>query len=143
MITNWQKTLNILLVEDDKVDVINVKRAFKQNNVNNPLFIAENGLEALKMLKGNHPIIQKPYVILLDINMPKMNGIEFLKTIRKDYDLSDSSVFVLTTSNNDRDKIEAYHLNVAGYILKPLSYEKFLDTIAILQSYWELIEIPD
>lgn len=143
IMNNWQKTLNILLVEDDKVDVMNVKRAFRQNNVSNPLFIAENGIEALKMLQGNYPVVPKPYVILLDINMPKMNGIEFLKTIRNDHQLNDACVFVLTTSNEDRDKVEAYNFNVAGYILKPLSYEKFLHTVATLQSYWELIEIPD
>lgn len=143
MISNWQQTLNILLVEDDKVDVMNVKRAFRQNNINNPLFIASNGVEALGMLKENYPVVPKPRIILLDINMPKMNGIEFLKTIRDNDELKNTSVFILTTSNDDRDKIEAHNLKVAGYILKPISYEKFLHTVATLQSYWQLIEIPD
>lgn len=135
--------INILLVEDDEVDIMNVQRAFKKNNINNPLFIAHNGLEALTILKKETPDpIPTPQIILLDINMPKMGGIEFLKELRKLPELRSISVFVMTTSNEDSDKIAAYDLNVAGYILKPLSFEGFSAAVAVLNHYWHLCELP-
>ena len=140
-----EKLLNILLVEDDSVDVMNVQRAFVKNNITNPLHIAFNGVEALNMLRGSNgkpKLNPSPRIILLDINMPKMNGLEFLREIRNDEDLKSVSVFVMTTSNDDQDKIEAYNLNVAGYILKPLSFEKFVNAVAVLNSYWKLCEQP-
>jgi CheY-like chemotaxis protein len=113
-----EKMVNILLVEDDEVDVMNVKRAFKKNNITNPLFICNNGLEALSFLRGERDasITEMPKIILLDLNMPKMGGIEFLREIRKDDHLKNISVFVMTTSNEDKDKVDAFDLNVAGYI---------------------------
>jgi CheY-like chemotaxis protein len=132
--------VNILLVEDDEVDIMNVQRAFKKNNISNPLFVARNGLEALAMLKGNMTPI--PKIVLLDINMPKMGGIEFLTELRKHPELRSISVFMMTTSNEESDKIAAYDLNVAGYILKPLSFEGFSSAVAILNHYWHLCEIP-
>jgi len=140
------KVVNILLVEDDLVDVMNVKRAFKKNNINNPLFVAENGIEALEMLRGdkNKELVRAPpKIILLDLNMPKMGGIEFLKELRADEKLKDISVFVMTTSNEDNDKVEAFRLNVAGYILKPLSMESFINAVSTLHNYWMLCEYPD
>jgi CheY-like chemotaxis protein len=136
--------INILLVEDDEVDVMNVMRAFKKNNIKNPLYVAENGLDALAILRGEstEKIIPMPRIILLDLNMPKMGGIEFLKELRNDDRLKNISVFVMTTSNEDNDKIEAYNLNVAGYILKPLSIEKFISAVGILKNYWMLCEFP-
>lgn len=134
-----QKLVNILLVEDDEVDVMNVKRAFTKNNIKNELFVAGNGVEALDMLRSS--IIPLPRIIILDINMPKMNGIEFLKIIREDENLKNISVFVMTTSNEDSDKINAYNLNVAGYILKPLSFEKFITSVATLNNFWSLCEM--
>jgi len=140
-----EKLLSILLVEDDSVDVMNVQRAFVKNNITNPLHIAFNGVEALNMLRGSNgkpKINPSPRIILLDINMPKMNGLEFLRELRNDEELKSLSVFVMTTSNDDQDKIEAYNLNVAGYILKPLSFEKFVNAVAVLNSYWKLCEQP-
>ncbi|WP_367771031.1 response regulator [Flavobacterium sp. WC2421] len=134
-----EKLVNILLVEDDEVDVMNVKRAFLKNNIKNPLFIAGNGVEALEMLENT--IVPLPRIIILDINMPKMNGIEFLKIVRETEKLKNISVFVMTTSNEDSDKIKAYDLNVAGYILKPLSFEKFLMSVSTLKNYWQLCEM--
>lgn len=134
--------MNILLVEDDEVDVMNVKRAFKKNNLKNPLHIANNGVEALELLRNDVNPIPSPRIILLDLNMPKMGGIEFLKEIRQDNKLQNSIVYVMTTSNTDNDKIDAYNLNVAGYILKPLSMEKFIEAVATLKSYWQLCEYP-
>jgi len=135
-----EKLVNILLVEDDEVDIMNVQRAFKKNSIHNPLFIARNGLEALEMLRSG--TVPFPQIIILDINMPKMNGIEFLKELRADKDLKSASVYVMTTSNEDSDIINAYNLNVAGYILKPLSFEKFVTSVATMNSYWKLCERP-
>ncbi|MDH5691560.1 MAG: response regulator [Gammaproteobacteria bacterium] len=132
----------ILLVEDDDVDVMNVQRAFKRNNVLNPLHVARNGLEALDMLRTPGMLNPYPKIILLDINMPKMNGLEFLEEVRKDEELKKLSVFVLTTSNADRDRVEAYNLNVAGYIIKPVEMDNFLNAISSLHMYWKLIELP-
>lgn len=137
--------IHLLLVEDDEVDVMNVRRAFKKNNITNPLYVANNGLEALLMLRGNGeaPVVPpQRRLILLDINMPKMNGIEFLRELRADTSLKAIPVIVLTTSNEDKDKVEAYHLNVAGYILKPVTFSSFVDAIATLNKYWTLSEIP-
>lgn len=134
-----QKLVNILLVEDDLVDVMNVKRAFAKNNIKNELFVAGNGVEALEML--NDMIVPLPRIIILDINMPKMNGIEFLKNLRETESLKNISVFVMTTSNEDSDKIDAYNLNVAGYILKPLSFENFIASVATLKDFWQLCEM--
>jgi len=136
--------VNILLVEDDEVDIMNVQRAFKKNNIGNPLHIARNGLEALDLLRGSDPavLMPSPRVILLDINMPKMGGIEFLTELRKHPELKSISVFVMTTSNEESDKVAAYDLNVAGYILKPLSFEGFSGAVAILNNYWHLCEMP-
>jgi len=140
-----EKMVNILLVEDDEVDVMNVKRAFKKNNIANPLFVAGNGLEALEFLRGNggaSPIPKERRLILLDLNMPKMGGIEFLRELRNDPELRPTPVVVLTTSNDDRDRVEAYNLNVAGYILKPVTLTNFIETMATLNKYWTLSEFP-
>ena len=137
--------VNILLVEDDEVDIMNVQRAFKKNNITNPLYIANNGIEALDMLRGTEgrdKVTPIPRIILLDINMPKMNGIEFLKELRSDPGLHSISVFIMTTSNDDKDKLDAYNLNVAGYIVKPVSFEKFVMAVSVLNSYWKLCEMP-
>ncbi len=140
-----EKVLNILLVEDDELDVMNVQRAFKKNNITNPLFVAGNGLEALQMLRGEGDLPAVPEVhrlILLDLNMPKMGGIEFLRELRADPELAVIPVIVLTTSDEERDKVEAFKLNVAGYILKPVTLASFIETMAALNKYWTLNEIP-
>ncbi|KAM3100266.1 response regulator [Phormidesmis sp. 146-35] len=138
-----EKMLNILLVDDDEVDVMNVQRAFKKHNITNPLFVANNGFEALDMLRGDPPTVP-PHrrLILLDLNMPKMGGIEFLRELRADDRLKNTPVIVLTTSNEDNDKVEAYNLNVAGYILKPVTFSRFLESMAALNKYWMLCEMP-
>ncbi len=141
-----EKLVNIILVEDDQVDRMNVKRAFEKNNILNPLHVANDGLEALEMLKGENGklrISPIPKIMLLDINMPRMNGIELLKEMRKDEELKAISVFIMTTSNDNKDKYEAYSLNVAGYILKPISFEKFVNAVSVLKNYWSLTELPE
>jgi CheY-like chemotaxis protein len=141
------KMMNILLVEDDEVDVMNVQRAFKRNNITNPLYIASNGLEALAMLRGESqcspvlPLVRR--LVLLDLNMPRMGGLEFLQELRADDQLRSTPVVVLTTSNQDLDRIEAYNLNVAGYILKPVTFTNFAELMATLNKYWALCELPN
>ena len=141
-----EKRIHILLVEDDEVDVMNVRRAFKKSNIVHPIYIAGNGLEALAILRGSARIEPKMpqwrRLILLDLNMPRMNGIEFLRELRMDENLRSIPVIVLTTSNEDRDKVEAYNLNVAGYILKPVTFSNFVDVMSTLNKYWMLNEIP-
>jgi CheY-like chemotaxis protein len=133
--------LNILLVEDDEVDVMNVRRAFQRAHVSNPLHVAGNGLEALEMLRGD-AIPPDRRLVLLDLNMPRMNGIEFLRAVRADAALRSLPVVVLTTSNDERDKVDAYKLNVAGYLLKPVTFTDFVDLMAALNKYWMLVEMP-
>jgi CheY-like chemotaxis protein len=133
--------LNILLVEDDDVDVMNVRRAFQRAHVSNPLHVASNGLEALDMLRGDTIPLDRR-LVLLDLNMPRMNGIEFLREIRADAELRSLPVVVLTTSNDERDKVDAYDLNVAGYLLKPVTFADFVELMAALNKYWMLVEMP-
>jgi CheY-like chemotaxis protein len=135
------KVLNILLVEDDQVDVMTVKRAFEKNRITNPLFVAGDGIEALDMLRGGQ-VPPSRRIVLLDLNMPRMSGIEFLRELRKDPRLMHTPVVVLTTSNDDRDKVDAYHLNIAGYLLKPVTFIDFVEVMATLNKYWTLVELP-
>ena len=138
-----EKALSILLVEDDDLDVMNVRRAFKKNNIANPLFVAGDGVEALAMLRGEAGgLPSERRIILLDLNMPRMSGIEFLRVLRGDPALRTIPVIVLTTLDEERDKIEAYNLNVAGYILKPVTLVNFVETMATLNKYWMLSELP-
>jgi CheY-like chemotaxis protein len=136
-----ERLLNILLVEDDEVDVLNVRRAFQKNHITNPLFVASNGVDALAQLRGG-AIPRDRRIILLDLNMPQMNGIELLREIRHDPELNLTPVIVLTTSNDERDRIEAYNLNVAGYLLKPVTFANFCEVMAALNKYWALVELP-
>lgn len=135
------KTLNILLIEDDEVDVMNVRRAFQKNHIANPLYVASNGLEGLEALR-NGTVPGERRLVLLDLNLPKMNGIEFLRALRADPALRATSVVVLTTSANERDKVDAYNLNVAGYLLKPVTFISFVEVMATLNKYWTLVEMP-
>lgn len=137
------EVLNILLVEDDVIDVKNVQRAFEKLNIINPLTIASDGLQALEFLRGGNgrkKIV--PGLILLDINMPRMNGLEFLRMLRSDPELCLITVVVLTTSNEERDIVEAYQFNVAGYIVKPVMPEDFFETMKVINKYWQLCERP-
>jgi CheY-like chemotaxis protein len=133
--------LNILLVEDDEVDVMTVKRAFDRGHIANPLFVAGDGIEALEKLRSGEIPAQRR-LVLLDLNMPRMNGIEFLKEVRKDPELCATPVVVLTTSDMDRDKFAAYDLNIAGYLVKPVTFDRFCELVVTLNKYWTLVELP-
>jgi CheY-like chemotaxis protein len=139
-----QKTVQLLHVEDDTLCLMGLSRAFKAANIANPVCFAHDGIEALEMLRGTNgrPRLPRPYLILLDLNMPRMDGIEFLKELRKDEELKKSIVFIMTTSDADEDKAKAYDLGVAGYILKSNPANAFLETAALLDIYWRVVEFP-
>ena len=126
----------ILLVEDDRVDALTVKRAVKDLNIINPLVIAANGEDALEYLRN--PDNQMPAFILLDLNMPRMNGLEFLAIIKEDESLRRIPVIVLTTSGEQRDRVESFDQSVAGYMVKPVQYHDFLETMRSIHIYWEM-----
>lgn len=135
----------IMLVEDDEVDAMNVQRAFKKVNIGNVLYHAQDGMEALAMLRGEdgyEKMQPMPTIILLDINMPRMNGHEFLRELRQDKELKHTCVVVLSTSNEESDLREAYAQNVAGYVVKPVVPEEFINAVSTLDVYWNLIELP-
>ena len=138
------KDVTILLVEDDDVDAMTVERALEKLRILNPYIRAKNGVEALEILHGNDqaPPLERPYLILLDLNMPLMGGIEFLQEVRKDPKLKDSVVFVLTTSSADEDKVAAYNEHIAGYIVKYNVKQGFSEVIEMLDSYWRVVVLP-
>jgi CheY-like chemotaxis protein len=130
----------VLLVEDDSVDAMAVKRAFKDLKVTNPLVHTVHGEDALGYLRGN--LARLPCIILLDLNMPKMNGIEFLNVVKADKDFKKIPVVILSTSGDEPDILESYRLHVAGYIVKPVDYKKFVEAIRTIDLYWTLSELP-
>ncbi len=130
----------ILLVEDDLVDVMTVKRAIRDVNIPNELAVAGNGEEALEYLENSEN--QLPGLILLDLNMPRMNGVEFLSVIKKDDRLKMIPVIVLTTSNQEKDIVESFKLSVSGYMLKPVDYREFLDIMRNIDCYWSTSIMP-
>jgi len=135
-----QNSKPILLVEDDTVDVMTVKRALKDVQVTSELVPAGDGEQALAYLRddGN----AKPCVILLDLNMPKMNGIEFMRIIKADEVLQRIPIIVLTTSNSDQDISKSFELGAAGYMLKSVDYKKFIEIIKTIDLYWTLSKLP-
>ena len=131
----------VLLVEDDTIDAMTVRRAFRDLKVTNPLVHTVNGEEALVYLRDEAK--DKPCLILLDLNMPKMNGTEFLTVAKADLALKKIPVVVLTTSSEERDVVESFRLSVAGYIIKPVDYRNFVEAIRTINVYWTLSEMPD
>jgi len=138
------KTVNVLLVEDNAVDREAVRRAFQKQRIANPITDAADGLEALDRLRGMNGAtrIERPYLILLDINLPRMSGIEFLRSLRADPELRDSIVFVLTTSKRDEDRMASYDANVAGYVVKSDVGPGFVRLVELLDHYWRVVAFP-
>ncbi len=130
----------ILLVEDDQVDTMTVQRSLKEIHVTNPLVTVENGEEALRYLQNTQR--EKPCIILLDLNMPIMNGIEFLRVIKHDDQLKCIPVVVLTTSEEQQDKVNSFNLGVAGYMAKPVDYRRFVEVMRSIDAYWTISEMP-
>jgi len=135
------KPVNVVLVEDDEVDVMNVQRAFEKAGISAPLFRASDGVEALDLLRDPAVPVSRR-LVLLDLNLPRMNGIEFLRELRADYRLRRTPVVVLTTSDDERDKFDAFELNVAGYLIKPVTFGSFVALMSVFDSYWAQAEMP-
>lgn len=131
---------SILLVEDDDVDAMGVERAFRKLRIGNSIVRARDGVEALEILE-QHKIL-KPFIVLLDLNLPRMSGIEFLNILRDDPDWTNTVVFILTTSKDDEDKYAAYKQHVAGYIIKENLDKGFESLIELLDHYWRIVELP-
>ena len=131
----------ILLVEDDHIDVLNVKRGLKDIQVGNPLYVVEDGEAALNFLNDfQNP---KPALILLDLNMPRMGGLELLAILKKDPNLRRVPVIILTTSQEIHDQLTSFDLGAAGYMVKPLDYQDFIEILQSIYHYWSLSELPD
>ncbi len=130
----------LLLVEDDEVDVLTVRRALRDLRVANELMVAGDGEEALTILRD--PERPRPALILLDLNMPRMNGLEFLRAAREEEVARGIPIVVLTTSRQDQDIFEGFDLNVAGYMVKPVDYRKFVEVMQAIDLYWTLSELP-
>ncbi|WP_305824725.1 response regulator [Massilia brevitalea] len=129
----------ILLVEDDHVDVLTTRRALQEIHVTNPLAVCENGEQAIGWLRD---AAEPPCIILLDLNMPIMNGIEFLQSIKGDARLRRIPVVVLTTSDEQEDKVRSFDLGVAGYMAKPVDYRRFVEVMRSIDLYWTISEMP-
>lgn len=136
--------VSFLIVDDDVVSVMSMQRMFKKLRLLNPVHVAGDGLEALEVLrKKNTPgALQSPFIVVLDLNMPRMTGLEFLKELRDDPSLLDTTVFVMSTSDSPRDIEEAYRAHVAGYILKDGSPDSFREALELLGTYSEIVRLP-
>nr|WP_321227116.1 response regulator [uncultured Psychroserpens sp.] len=130
--------LKVLLIEDDAIEVMKLNRVISTLKLNHQIIEANNGEEALEILQQKDAL---PDIILLDLNMPKINGIEFLGILKNDDTLKYIPTIILTTSNNQKDLLECYKIGVAGYILKPLKYEDYVSKIEILLAYWSINEL--
>lgn len=133
-----RKSLNILLIEDDAIEVMKFNRVLKTLNLNHKIVEANNGEEALEILKTKEII---PDIVILDLNMPKLNGIEFLTILKNDEVLKYIPSIILTTSSNHKDMLECYKIGIAGYVLKPLKYEDYVDRIKRMLEYWSVTEL--
>jgi CheY-like chemotaxis protein len=131
-------------VEDDDGDARAVERTFVKARIANPIVRAIDGVEALDLMRGTNgrARLRRPYLLLVDLNMPRTNGLQLISTIRADPELHDSIIFVLTTSNRTEDKDSAYALNVTGYILKECAGDGFLKLFSLVDSYWRIVEMP-
>ncbi len=139
-----EKATTFLIVEDSELDAEKIVRSMRRLSMTNKTLRVRNGEEALDVLRGTNgrTRLVAPYIILLDINMPKMNGLEFLQVLRSDDDIAHSPVFMLTTSDSQRDIDAAYRFNVCGYIVKPVKTEQMVAALDTLNLYWNVTELP-
>jgi CheY-like chemotaxis protein len=137
---DMNKDATLFLIEDDDVDALSVERAFSKLRIANPIIRARDGIEALSMLESNQ--VPKPYVILLDLQMPRMNGLEFLEAVRSSDSFQHSVIFVLTTSRSEEERTLAYKKQIAGYFLKDVSGSGCMDVSALLNGYWKISILP-
>jgi len=139
------KIHTILHIEDDDIDSMVMGRAFKTLEIPHQIIRAKDGIDALNMLRGiegKEKLSPMPNIVIIDLNMPRMNGIEFLKEIRSDENLKHLCVYVITTSNDEQDKAQAFKYCVAGYILKPVNLESFKEVLSALNNFWKVCQFP-
>ena len=138
------QTVNLLVVDDDEVDRELIVRGLRKAKIANPVITAVDGVEGLEILRGTETTsgLDYPYIVILDWNMPRMNGAEFLEELRKDDQLKDAVVFVLTTSDSDSDIDAAYTKSVSGYIVKDRAGPDFMRLVELLDAYWRVVELP-
>lgn len=136
--------VTFLVVDDDEIDVELLQRAFRKLKIANPVVRATDGLDALDVLRGTggREKLRPPYIVLLDINMPRMSGLEFLDELRQDDDLRRTIVFVLTTSDDDADIFKSYEKNISGYVVKARAGRSFEEALSMLDHYWKVVELP-
>ena len=134
------KALKILLIEDDMIEIMKLNRAVSSLKLDHKIIETNNGEDALKFLEKKEEL---PDIILLDLNMPKINGIEFLSILKKDDVLKYIPTIILTTSSNQKDLLECYRIGIAGYVLKPLKYEEYVSKIEKLLAYWSINELKN
>ena len=134
-------TMPILLVEDDNVDTMIIKRVVRELKITNELICMTGGEEALEYLKDENN--RKPSIILLDLSMPKMDGFEFLRIAKENSEIKRIPIVVFTTSKEEQDVVESFNFSVAGYMIKPVDYKKFMETVSTIDLYWTLSELPD
>lgn len=138
--TKAEKDVTLLLIDDDDVDVMGIERALRKLEVRNPVIRARDGIEGLAKLR-ECASSRKPFLVLLDLNLPRLNGLELLAEIRKDPTLSNAVVFVLTTSKAEEDKHTAYQHNIAGYIIKSQMSDGVMRAMEMLHGYWRVVEL--
>lgn len=138
------KTVTLMIVDDDEIDRESIVRSFRKERLSNPVVTASDGVEALSLLRGegDTPAIERPVIVILDWKMPRMNGLEFLEALRADADLRETIVFVLTTSQDEQDIVDAHRHLVAGYIVKDAAGRDFIDLVQMLDTYWRVVEFP-
>ncbi len=142
-----KKPFVVLMAEDDEHDIIAIKRAWKKNKIANPLYIVPNGEACLDYLHQRGKYVKpedapRPGILLLDIKMPKMDGLTVLKHIREDENLNRLPVIILTTSKDEEDRMKSYELQVNAYIVKPVGFDNFSEAVKTINLFWELVELP-
>ncbi|GAB5476480.1 MAG: response regulator [Maribacter sp.] len=130
--------MNILLIEDDNIEIMKLQRTVSKLGLSHKITEAKNGEQALELLRSGQPL---PDIVLLDLNMPRMSGIEFLSILKEDEVLKYLPIVILTTSENRVDLVECYRIGIAGYIIKPLKYEDYQDKLSKVLAYWEVNEL--
>lgn len=142
------KSFVVLMAEDSEHDVIAAQRAWKTNKISNPLYIVRDGEECLDFLYKRGQYAEpaeapRPGVLLLDIRMPKLSGLEVLEKLRQDEEYKTLPVVILTTSKEEADRFKSYQLGVNAYIVKPIEFLNFSEAIKRINLFWELVELPD
>jgi CheY-like chemotaxis protein len=132
--------ITLFLIEDDDIDAMSIQREFKRRHISSPIIRAKDGVEAFELLALGK--IKRPFVILLDLQMPRMNGLEFLTTLRKDSDYKNSVVFVLTTSQDEKDIFNSYQSNIAGYFIKDEIDDGLISIVDIFDAYRKVVYLP-